>query len=117
MTAVRWRNATPAAYAERDPELPAYTDELARDLRAAVEGEVRFDSGSRAVYSYDASVFRQVPIGVVIPRHATDVVAAVDVCRQHGAPILPRGCGTGLAGQSVNTAVVFDFSKYMSELI
>jgi FAD/FMN-containing dehydrogenase len=86
---------------------------LAADLRAAIAGEVRFTPGDRALYSYDASIYRQVPIGVVLPRDEHDVVAAVEVCGRHGAPILGRGCGTGLAGQTVNAAVVVDFTKHM----
>jgi FAD/FMN-containing dehydrogenase/Fe-S oxidoreductase len=90
---------------------------LARDLARAIEGEVRFSDGARALYANDASVYRQVPLGVVIPRSADDVVAAVAVCRDHRAPIVARGCGTGLAGQTVNEGVLFDFSKYMHELL
>jgi FAD/FMN-containing dehydrogenase/Fe-S oxidoreductase len=86
-------------------------------LRAAIAGEVRFTPGDRALYSYDASIYRQVPIGVVIPRDADDVEAALAVCRKHGVPVLGRGCGTGLAGQTVNAAVVFDFSKHMSSIL
>jgi FAD/FMN-containing dehydrogenase/Fe-S oxidoreductase len=90
---------------------------LARDLAHELRGEVRFSPGSRALYANDGSVYRQLPIGVVIPRDATDVIAAVDICRSHGAPIGARGCGTGLAGQTVNSAVMFDFSKYMKEIV
>jgi FAD/FMN-containing dehydrogenase len=90
---------------------------LAVDLARVVRGEVRFDRGSQALYANDASVFRQVPIGVVIPRDATDVLAALEVCREHDVPVLARGCGTGLAGQSVNAAVIFDFSKYMHRVV
>ena len=90
---------------------------LAHELTEAIAGEVRFDQGALAVYANDASVYRQVPIGVVIPRDAADVVAAVAVCRDHEVPILGRGCGTALAGQSVNAAVVFDFSKYMRDIV
>jgi FAD/FMN-containing dehydrogenase/Fe-S oxidoreductase len=90
---------------------------LKRDLREHVGGEVRFDAGSRGLYANDFSIYRHVPIGVVIPRDADDVVAAVAACRRHGAPILPRGCGTGPAGQSVNVAVVFDYSKLMTGIL
>jgi FAD/FMN-containing dehydrogenase/Fe-S oxidoreductase len=90
---------------------------LARELVAVVRGEVRFSAGSRALYANDASVYRQLPIGVVIPRGEEDVLAAVRVCREHGAPIVARGCGTGLAGQTVNEAVLFDFSKYMRDIL
>ncbi len=90
---------------------------LANDLRVAVRGEVRFDEGARRLYANDASIYRQLPIGVVIPRDADDVVAALECCRRYGVPILGRGCGTGLAGQSVNAAVMFDFSKYMNHIV
>src|SRR5690348_6642273 len=79
------------------------------DLSRAVLGEVRFDPASRSLYASDLSVYRQVPIGVVIPRNADDVIATVDVCRKHQVPILGRGCGTSLAGQCCNVAVVIDF--------
>ena len=82
-----------------------------------MRGEVRFDAGSRALYATDASNYRQVPIGLVIPRDGVDVAAALAVCRQYGAPVLPRGAGTSLAGQCCNVAVVFDFSKYMNGIL
>src|SRR5438105_13597890 len=90
---------------------------LERELRRRVEGEVRFDDGSRALYSTDASNYRQVPIGVVIPREIEDVIQTVAVCRQYGAPILARGGGTSLAGQCCNVAVVMDMSKYLNRII
>jgi FAD/FMN-containing dehydrogenase/Fe-S oxidoreductase len=90
---------------------------LARELAHEVRGEVRFSPGSRALYANDASVYRQLPIGVVIPRDIPDVVVAMAICRRHGAPVGARGCGTGLAGQTVNEAVMFDFSKYMNALV
>jgi FAD/FMN-containing dehydrogenase/Fe-S oxidoreductase len=95
------------------PEVEALAEELAR----TIEGEVRFTAGDRALYATDGSNYRQLPIGVVVPRHEDDVVAAVAACRRHGAPILPRGCGTSLAGQSCNVAVVLDCSKHMSGVI
>src|SRR5712691_8136212 len=91
--------------------------DLEADLRRVMRGEVRFDRGSRATYATDASNYRQVPIGVVLPRDADDVIAAVAMARQFGAPILSRGGGTSLAGQCCNVAVVLDFSKYMSEIL
>ncbi|MFL5899184.1 MAG: FAD-linked oxidase C-terminal domain-containing protein [Solirubrobacterales bacterium] len=90
---------------------------LKRALKEAVKGEVRFDLGTRAIYSHDSSNYRQPPLGVVIPRDAEDVVAAVAVCREHGAPVLARGCATSLAGQTANVAVVIDTSKYMREIL
>jgi FAD/FMN-containing dehydrogenase/Fe-S oxidoreductase len=92
-------------------------DRLADDLRRHVRGEVRFDSGSRALYATDGSNYRQVPIGVVLPRDAEDVIAAVALARQYGAPILCRGGGTSLAGQCCNVAVILDMSKYMAGLL
>src|SRR4051794_19952703 len=90
---------------------------LAAELRATVRGEVRFDRGSRALYATDASNYRHVPIGVVLPRDAEDVVRTVAACRRHGVPVLPRGGGTSLAGQCCNVAVVIDMSKYMHRVV
>jgi FAD/FMN-containing dehydrogenase/Fe-S oxidoreductase len=86
-------------------------------LRRHLRGEVRFDSGSRAVYATDGSNYRQVPIGVVVPRDKEDVLATVALCRDHRAPLLARGGGTSLAGQCCNAAIVMDFSKYMSRIL
>ena len=90
---------------------------LARYLRGRMRGEVRFDAGSRGIYSAAAANYRQVPIGVVIPRDAEDIEAAMEGCRRFGAPVLFRGGGTGLAGQTVNVAVVMDISKYMRKIL
>jgi FAD/FMN-containing dehydrogenase/Fe-S oxidoreductase len=90
---------------------------LRKALEAAIEGEVRFDRATRAIYSHDSSNYRQPPLGVVIPRHADDVVAAIDLCREHGAPVFPRGCATSLSGETTNVAVVIDTSKYMREIV
>ncbi|MGB7048755.1 MAG: FAD-linked oxidase C-terminal domain-containing protein [Candidatus Cybelea sp.] len=90
---------------------------LEQALRSRISGEVRFDDGSRALYATDASNYRQVPIGVVIPKTTDDVVAALEVARTFGAPILARGGGTSLAGQCCNVAVVLDFSKYLNQVI
>src|SRR5919205_4663957 len=90
---------------------------LAAELRERVKGEVRFDEGYRAIYSTDGSNYRQVPLGVVVPRDPEDVVAALAVCRRHRVPVTPRGCGTSLAGQGTNAAVVIDTSRNMREII
>ncbi|HEX5566113.1 MAG TPA: FAD-linked oxidase C-terminal domain-containing protein [Streptomyces sp.] len=90
---------------------------LERALRDRVEGEVRFDTGTRAAYSTDASNYRQVPIGVVLPRTPEAAGEAVAVCREFGAPLLSRGGGTSLAGQCCNTAVVLDWTKYCHRLV
>ncbi|WNM33168.1 FAD-linked oxidase C-terminal domain-containing protein [Streptomyces sp. Li-HN-5-11] len=86
-------------------------------LREAVDAEVRFDAGSRGAYVTDGSNYRQVPIGVVVPRSVEAGAQAVEVCARFGAPVLSRGGGTSLAGQSTNTAVVIDWSKYCHNLI
>jgi FAD/FMN-containing dehydrogenase/Fe-S oxidoreductase len=90
---------------------------LEQELRRSVRGEVRFDDGTRALYATDSSNYRQVPIGVVFPCDTHDALEALDVCRRHGAPVLPRGAGTSLAGQSCNVAVVLDCSKHLSKVL
>ncbi len=90
---------------------------LKESLRGAAASDlVRFDLGSRALYASDSSNYRQLPIGVVFPRDAADVEAALAACRKTGAAVLPRGAGTSLAGQCVNVAVVFDYSRHMNSL-
>ncbi|MBB5896566.1 FAD-binding and (Fe-S)-binding domain-containing protein [Kutzneria kofuensis] len=90
--------------------------DLERALAGVVEGEVRFDAGSLAMYANDASNFRQVPIGVVVPKALDDVVATHQVCHRFGAPIVNRGGGTSLSGETVNYAVVIDHSKYLTRI-
>ena len=90
---------------------------LARALRRSIAGEVRFAAGDRALYATDGSNYRQVPIGVVIPRSIQDVIAAMAACREHSAPFLSRGGGTSLAGQCCNTAVVVDYTKYLNHIL
>ncbi len=102
---------------ERFAENAAAVRALEAQLRATVKGEVRFDESSRALYAADASNYRQVPIGLVIPRDIDDVVATIAACREHGAPVLSRGGGTSLSGQCCNVAVILDFSKYMRSII
>ncbi len=92
-------------------------ERLETELRSALDGEVRFDAGSRALYATDASNYRQVPVGVVIPRHRNDVIRAMEICHRHGVPVLGRGGGTSLAGQCCNVAVIFDLSKYMHRVL
>ena len=90
---------------------------LERELKDLIEGEVRFDAGSRALYATDGSNYRQVPIGVVVPKSREDVERTVAVSRKFGAPILSRGGGTSLAGQCCNVAVVMDWSKYLHHIV
>ena len=94
-----------------------HSKSLETDLARAIAGEVRFDAGARAAYSADASNYRQVPIGVVLPRSVEDIVAAMAVCRAHDVPILARGGGTAQNGQCVNVAVVIDCSKYLNRVL
>ncbi|GGK56201.1 FAD-binding and (Fe-S)-binding domain-containing protein [Haloarcula sebkhae] len=90
---------------------------LVDDLQARVDGEVRFDEYSRQLYATDASLYEVLPIGVVYPRSTDDVAAVMSYCAQREIPVLPRGGGTSLAGQTVNEAVVLDFSRYMNDLL
>src|SRR5436190_5071915 len=90
---------------------------LAGDLHGVIDGEVRFGAGTRALYTTGGSNYRQVPIGVVIPKTTDDVVTAMEVCRAHDAPVLSRGGGTSLAGQCCNVAVMIDHSKYLRGIV
>jgi FAD/FMN-containing dehydrogenase/Fe-S oxidoreductase len=78
---------------------------------------VRFDPGSRHLYATDASNFRHIPVGVVVPRTVDDVIATIEVCRRFDVPVTSRGGGTSLAGQACNAAVILDFSKYLDEIV
>src|ERR1700736_4724425 len=91
--------------------------ELESELKRTLKGEVRFDQGSRALYATDGSNYRQIPIGLVVPRDDEDVIATVAASRKYGAPVLARGAGTSLAGQCCNVAVVLDFTKYMNKIL
>jgi FAD/FMN-containing dehydrogenase/Fe-S oxidoreductase len=107
-----------AATSEADAATRAvHAERLATELRLAIEGEVRFDAEAKSLYAQDASNYRQVPIGVVIPRTTEEVIKTVEICRKHNAPIMGRGAGTSLAGQCCNVAVVIDFSKYLNKVI
>jgi FAD/FMN-containing dehydrogenase/Fe-S oxidoreductase len=99
-----------------EPEAAALAEALRRALPGA-ESNIRFDRGTRALYATDGSNYRQVPIGVILPRDADDVLAAISVCREFGAPLLSRGAGTSLAGQCCNVAVILDFSRYMNRIL
>lgn len=90
---------------------------LETELRKRLAGSVRFDAAHRAVYASDASNYRQVPIGVVVPTSIDELVTGVEICRRHGAPILTRGGGTSQNGQAVNVAVVFDLSRHCNRLL
>ncbi|WP_454357569.1 FAD-binding and (Fe-S)-binding domain-containing protein [Streptomyces ambofaciens] len=91
--------------------------DLEAALRRAVRGEVGFDATSRALTTMDASNYRRVPLGVVAPRDADDVAAVLEVCREHGVPVVARGGGTSIAGQATGTGVVLDFTRHMNRLV
>ncbi len=105
------------APANRSSRREIAADRLEQELESLLDGELRFDPGSRALYATDASNYRQVPIGVVIPRNVEDVVATVGAARRYGAPLLARGGGTSIAGQCCNVAVLMDFSKYLNGVL
>ncbi|MBI1896934.1 MAG: FAD-binding oxidoreductase, partial [Acidobacteria bacterium] len=90
---------------------------LRRDLEAQIEGEVRFDKVSRALYSTDASVYQIEPLGVVVPRTREDLVRIVRICGQHRCPLTLRGGGTSQAGQAIGPGMVADTSKYLDRVL
>jgi FAD/FMN-containing dehydrogenase/Fe-S oxidoreductase len=98
-------------------EVDVDAEGLEAELRRTIRGEVRFDAGTRAMYATDASNYRQVPIGLVLPKDAQDVERTLAACRMFGAPVFSRGGGTSLAGETCNAAVVMDFSKYMNRIV
>jgi len=90
---------------------------MVAELTERVAGDVRFDDYSRQLYATDASAYKATPVGVVFPKSTADVAAVVSYCAEREIPVLPRGGGTSLAGQSVNRAVVLDFTRHMDELL
>ncbi len=90
---------------------------LINDLEALVDGDVRFDEYSRQLYATDASAYEVTPIGVVFPKSTDDVAAVMSYAAEEGLPVLPRGGGTSLAGQSVNEAIVLDFTRHMTDVL
>jgi len=92
-------------------------EDLYHCLKSRLNGEVRFDRASRLMYSTDASIYEIEPIGVVIPRTHEDVFATMEIARDFKVPVLPRGAGTSLAGQTVGDAVVIDMSKYLNRVL
>lgn len=110
-----------AEYKERQGGTPAKasaaTTDLARDLAGAVRGEVDFRAAARALVTMDASNYRRVPVGVVAPRDAADVAAALEVCRTHGVPVVPRGGGTSIAGNATGVGVVLDLTRHFRSIV
>jgi FAD/FMN-containing dehydrogenase/Fe-S oxidoreductase len=103
--------------ADEESSDAALSDALRRALVDRVEGEVRFDAGSRGAYSTDGSNYRQVPLAVVAPKTVSAAAVAIAVCREFDVPVLSRGGGTSLAGQTTNAAVVIDWTKYCNRLV
>ena len=87
------------------------------ELRPHVAGDLRADLTSRTLYSTDASLYQVMPLGVLIPRHADDIQAAVELAAKHKLPVLPRAGGSSLAGQAVNAALVIDTSRHLDQVL
>ncbi len=99
------------------PADPDLLRKVENELKWKVEGEVRFDEAARILWATDASPYEIKPHGVVLPKTVEDVKHVVEVANQYGLPVLPRGGGTSLAGQTVGEAIVIDFSKYMDKVL
>src|SRR5262245_64772639 len=108
---------TRTALARKPHSIIAAMTDLEREVQRLVEGDVRFDQYSRLLYSTDASMYQMEPMGVVIPRHAGDVQAVLELANRENVAVLPRGGGTSLTGQTVNRAVVMDFSRFMQNIL
>ena len=91
--------------------------ELSQHLGRLIDGEVKFDQVTRMIYSTDASIYQIEPLGVVIPRSVEDVIATIETAINFNVPVLPRGGGTSLAGQTIGRSIVIDFSKYLNNVI
>lgn len=110
---------SPSSHPERREISPVHlaAARLEAALRAKLRGDVRFDAAGRALYATDGSNYRQVPIGVVFPADVDDVIAAIALCREYDVPLLSRGAGTSLAGQTCNVAVTMDFSRHLNRIL
>jgi len=90
---------------------------IAQRLRRVLRGDVLFDAASRARYSTDASIYQVDPVGVVVPADEADVAATIDLARETGVPILPRGAGSSQCGQTVGEALVVDHSRNLNRIV
>jgi FAD/FMN-containing dehydrogenase/Fe-S oxidoreductase len=106
-----------AGYNHRVDTSAEYSQDLLHDLQRTVRGEMRFDTLSRQIYSTDASNYRILPLGVVIPRDEEDVLAAVEIANRHGVSLVPRGSGTSLSGQAIGPGLVLDFSRHLNHIL
>ncbi len=109
--------AAHSALPQRDQLTAEQQHAFQHALAQAIEGEVRFDAMSRSMYATDASVYQMMPLGVVIPRTREDVHRTLQLCREHGVSITPRGGGTSQAGQAIGMGIQLDFSKYMNRIL
>lgn len=91
--------------------------QFAEEVRKRTAGELRLDASSRKLYSTDASIYQIEPLGVALPRHEDDLTAIVSLAAQYNVPILPRGSGTSLAGQTIGPAIIIDFSRYLNKVL
>lgn len=94
-----------------------WTEDLAAQLGRHIRGEVRTDPMTRALYSTDASIYRAMPLAAVIPEHPDDVRATMEFAAEHGLPLLPRGGGTSLEGQTINEALIVDCSAHLNQVL
>lgn len=92
-------------------------NKLSKLLKKSISGEIRFSEGDRALYATDSSNYRQPPIGIVLPKTKEDIVTTIKACKEFGIPVLGRGTGTSLAGQTTNAAVIIDCSKYYNKIL
>ncbi|MFI7103512.1 FAD-binding and (Fe-S)-binding domain-containing protein [Streptomyces sp. NPDC050161] len=117
MTALNADSPAGGAIPARGAERTAHAQELARRLRGELDGETGFDDYTRHLFSRDASMYTITPVGVVFPRHADDVAAAVTAAAEYGVPVIPRGAATSLAGQTVGPGLVLDMSRHMNRIV
>ncbi len=97
--------------------LPPAVEEYLSELSKRTGGDIRSDNFSRVLYSTDASIYQMTPFAVVLPKHAEELHAAIELAAKHQVPILPRAAGSSLAGQTVNEAVVIDFTRYLDQVL
>src|SRR4249919_3864886 len=90
---------------------------LQRELESCIEGEVRFDKISRALYSTDASVYQIEPLGVVVAKNREDILRALESCRRHRCSLTMRGGGTSQGGQAIGHGIQIDTSKYYNRVL
>lgn len=91
--------------------------DLENELKAVIQGEVRFDEISRQVYSVDASIYEIEPLGIILPKSKDDLIKAVNVARRYGIPVIPRGAATGITGGCLGKGLVIDTSKYLNRIL